>query len=207
MPIHLPFSLAEHSRIVVASGNAGKVREIRAILAEHTRAEVASPAAATVVYPDEGDDYEVNAIGKAEAVAAQLAVVALGDDSGLEVDALGGRPGAKSARYGGPGLGDRGRVELLLRELQDTPAAKRTARFVCQVALAFPDGRCFVAFGECRGRILETPRGQSGFGYDPVFEPLGLSRALAELGEGEKNRVSHRAGALRSLFEGGARVR
>lgn len=205
MQVVSPETLGEGDRIVIATSNPGKVREIRQILAAHTPAEVAPVGADAVSFPAEGDDYEANAIGKALAVSEQLGAVAIGDDSGLEVSALGGAPGVRSARYGGAGLDDRGRVDRLLRELEGVGASDRTARFVCHVALAFPGGACFVAFGECRGEILTAPRGESGFGYDPVFLVRGGDRTMAELPAPEKNRVSHRAEALRALFGGGAR--
>jgi XTP/dITP diphosphohydrolase len=192
--------LAADARIVVATSNAGKVREIRAILAQYTPALVVPVDASSVTLPDEGDDYQTNAIGKARAVAEQLHVIAIGDDSGLEVDALEGRPGVHSARYGGPDLDARGRVDLLLRELRGVPAGSRTARFVCHAALATPSGACVVARGECHGVILEAVRGERGFGYDPVFQLTGRRETMAELTEGEKNRASHRAAALGSLF-------
>jgi len=192
------------TRIVVATSNPGKVREIREILSQYTRALVVPVDAGRVSFPAEGDDYQVNAIGKARAVAAQLGAISIGDDSGLEVDALDGRPGVHSARYGGEGLDDAGRVDLLLRELSGVPIGSRTARFVCHAALATPRGDCIVARGVCRGVILEAARGAGGFGYDPVFQLAGRRETMAELTAAEKNRASHRADALRLLFSGDA---
>lgn len=205
MPIDSPRSLDESSRIAIATQNDGKVVEIRQILAGYTSAQIVSLEGQAVVYPEEGDDYQANAIGKARAVAEQLGIAAIGDDSGIEVRALGNRPGVRSARYGGAGLDDRGRVALLLRELAEAKTENREARFVCHVALALPDGSCFVASGECRGAILREPRGESGFGYDPVFQADGETQAMAALPEEEKNRLSHRGNALRALFGGNAR--
>ncbi len=132
---------------------------------------------------------------------ARAGLPALADDSGLEVDALSGAPGPRSARYGGPGLDDAGRVALLLRELDGVPAGRRGARFVCVAALATPDGECRTARGVCEGRILGAPRGSGGFGYDPVFAPEGGQRSMAELREDEKNALSHRGRAIAALLE------
>lgn len=183
-------------RFVLASGNAGKRREIEAILADD---EILSLAAfPDVVLPDEGDDYVENACAKARAVAEATGLASLADDSGLEVDALGGRPGVHSARYGGPGLDDRGRIECLLRELAELPDP-RTARFVCIAACVLPDGRTWTARGVCEGRIVREARGERGFGYDPIFVPEGFVRTCAELEPGEKDRISHRGLAFRAL--------
>jgi XTP/dITP diphosphohydrolase len=120
----------------------------------------------------------------------------LADDSGLEVAALGGAPGLRSARFGGPGLDDTGRVRLLLDTLHSVPAAERGARFRCVIALVEPDGREQLAEGTVDGFIAEAPRGSGGFGYDPVFFYPPLGRTLAELTEEERARVSHRARAV-----------
>ncbi len=185
------------ARLVVATGNAGKLREIRALLAQ-LDLEV-QPLDPSVTLPEEGDDYAANALAKARASAEQLGLPALADDSGLEVDALGGAPGARSARYGGPGLDDRGRVAHLLEALAGTPRRERTARFVCHAALVEPGGAAHAAVGTCAGRILEAPRGAGGFGYDPVFWVESHGAAMAELPDSEKNRISHRARALAGL--------
>jgi XTP/dITP diphosphohydrolase len=150
--------------------------------------------------PPEGGDYAENAAAKARAAALASGLPALADDSGIEVAALGGAPGPRSARYGGEGLDDAGRVRLLLDELHALgPLASRAARFVCCAALALPSGELHAARGECAGRILGAPRGASGFGYDPVFAPERDARSMAELSEAEKNRISHRARALAAL--------
>jgi len=150
--------------------------------------------------PPEGDDYAANAVAKARAVVLATGLPALGDDSGLEVDALGGRPGVHSARYGGPGRDDAARVALLLHELESVQQAQRNARFVCVVALVTPDGDSVTARGSCEGRILAAPRGEGGFGYDPVFAPEGRDVSLAELPADEKNRLSHRGRAVTALL-------
>jgi XTP/dITP diphosphohydrolase len=184
---------------VVATQNPGKLREIRAILTG-TRIALRSLADfPDVVLPDEGDDYTANAVAKARAVAEATGRAALGDDSGLEVDALDGRPGVRSARYGGPGLDDVGRASRLLLELDACGDVARTARFVCVAALASPDGAVETARGVCAGTILREPSGHGGFGYDPIFQPAGERAAMAELPEQRKNQLSHRAAAIAAL--------
>ncbi len=186
-------------RLVVGSSNPGKVREISALLAGLPVRVCALSECGPVELPEEGDDYAANAAAKARAVAAQTGSLAVADDSGLEVDALGGRPGPRSARYGGPDLDDAGRVARLLEEIGDRPEAERGARFVCHASLATPDGRVETAVGVCSGRILAAPRGEGGFGYDPVFVPEGYACSMAELSADEKDRISHRGRALERL--------
>ena len=196
---------ARPDRVVIATSNPGKVREIAAILREHPLRLIALDELQPVSFPEEGSEYAANAIAKARAAALQLGELALADDSGLEVDALEGQLGPHSARYGGPALDDRGRVELLLRSLRGVPASHRGAEFVCVAALATPEGEVLSARGECRGEILEAARGTAGFGYDPIFRVAGHLQTLAELRPDEKNRISHRARALHALFEAWAR--
>jgi XTP/dITP diphosphohydrolase len=188
-------------RIVVATNNPGKVREFAEILAsrDFTLCDLADLP--SVHFPAEGSNYAENAIAKARTAAEQLGEIALADDSGLEVEGLGGKPGPLSARFGGSPLDDAGRVAYLLAELAKDPTASRRARFVCYAALATPRGQVESAFGECAGTILETPRGASGFGYDPVFQLQGMSETMAELPAARKNDISHRARALRALFD------
>lgn len=193
-PVPLPIG-----ELVFATSNPGKLREFHAILGELPVAFSALDAFPEVQLPEEGEDYEENAVVKARAVADQTGRPALADDSGLEVSALGGAPGPLSARFGGADLDDAGRVEKLLTSLAASGSEDRSARFICLVALAFPGGEVITARGECAGRILDAPRGRSGFGYDPVFEVEGDVRSMAELSADEKNRISHRARALRSL--------
>jgi XTP/dITP diphosphohydrolase len=193
---------------IVATQNAGKLAEMRALLADLPLSLRSLADVPDVVLPAEGGDYAANALAKARAVALATGLPALGDDSGLEVDALGGGPGVRSARYGGPGLSDAERVGLLLRDLAGVPATKRAARFVCVVALSTPEGVTMTARGVCAGHILEAPRGEAGFGFDPVFAPQGLEQSMAELCAREKNALSHRARAvatLRSKLAGPAR--
>jgi XTP/dITP diphosphohydrolase len=183
-------------RVVLATRNAGKAREVASILAElDLRIE---PLAADVMLPEEGDSYEANAIAKALAAARATGCVALGDDSGLEVDALGGAPGPLSARYGGAGLDDAARSAALLAALEAVPDAERGARFVCVAAVATPRGDVATARGVCEGRLLRAARGEGGFGYDPIFA-VGDS-TMAELPAAEKDALSHRGRAFRALL-------
>lgn len=186
-------------KLIVATGNAGKLREFIEILdlAEGVLGTLADVP--EVVLPEEGADYLPNARAKARAVADQAGLPAIADDSGLEVDALGGAPGPLSARYGGPGLDDAGRVAHLLAEIAARGDAPRGARFVCIAALAVPGHETRTATGVCEGEILPAPAGGGGFGYDPVFRPGGFDVSMAELPGDEKNRISHRGRALEAL--------
>jgi XTP/dITP diphosphohydrolase len=186
-------------RVVLASGNPGKLREVRALLGSPELEIVGLDAIGPLELPEEGDDYEANAVAKARAAAVASGLPALGDDSGLEVDALGGAPGPRSARYGGAGLDDAGRTRALLAALAGVPAERRGARFVCVAALALPEGGTLTARGECPGRIAAAPRGAAGFGYDPVFEIAPGGPTMAELPAAEKERISHRGRAFRAL--------
>jgi XTP/dITP diphosphohydrolase len=187
------------ARLVVATGNPGKLREIRAMLGDLPVKLLGLRDLPDVVMPEEGDDYRSNAILKARHVAGASGCVAVADDSGLEVDGLGGRPGPHSARYGGPGLDDAGRVRHLLAELAGMQGEQRNARFVCWAAVARPSGEVETALGICSGRILLAPVGDGGFGYDPVFFSNGEQRAMATVPEARKNEISHRALAFRAL--------
>ena len=183
-------------KLVVATGNAHKTREIARILG---RFEVSSLVNhPPVEFPAEGGDYFDNARVKAIVAARAIGTACVADDSGLEVAALGGAPGAYSARYGGAGLDDRGRLEALLTALQSFPTP-REARFFCAAAVALPDGRCQVAEGVCEGQILMQAKGDGGFGYDPIFLPGGQVRVMAELADVEKDGLSHRGRAFRAL--------
>ena len=147
--------------------------------------------------PEEtGQTYAENALVKARTAACLTGALALGDDSGLEVDALGGAPGLHTARFGGPGLTDRARWELLLERLRDVPPARRTARFRCVIALADPARGEQVVEGVVEGVIAAAPRGSGGFGYDPVFFYPPLGRTFGEISDEDKQRVSHRGKAL-----------
>lgn len=188
-----------YPEVVIATSNPGKLLEIRAILGDVPASLRSLGAFPDVLLPDEGDDYEENAVAKARACARDAGRLALADDSGLEVTGLDGRPGPHSARYGGADLDDAGRRAALLAEMAPLEGEARRARFVCVVALASADGQVITARGECAGRILEAPRGSGGFGYDPVFAPEGGDRSMAELPPARKNRISHRALAFLEL--------
>lgn len=188
--------MSERPRLVVASGNPGKCREIGEILDSF---EVLSLAEFPAIdFPEEGGDYFENARVKAATAAAVVGLPCVADDSGLEVAALDGAPGAYSARYGGEGLDDRGRVAVLLDALSGVPVP-RAARFFCAAACVWPDGRTETAQGVCEGEILTEIRGKGGFGYDPVFRPRGEVRSMAELTREEKAALSHRGRAFRAL--------
>jgi XTP/dITP diphosphohydrolase len=189
-------------RLLLASSNAGKAREITLLLG-NSGWRVVTPAEAglgPVEVIELGRSYLENATQKAVAYCEASGMPSLADDSGLEVDALDGRPGVLSARYGGPSVRtDAERTTLLLRELDGVPAARRTARFRAVVALALPGDRVITREGVLEGRIAVAPRGDSGFGYDPVFE-LADGRTVAESGD-LKQLVSHRAVAIRAMMD------
>ena len=186
-------------RYILASNNKGKLREMKAILAE-TGAEVVSQSEAGADFEAEetGETFEENALIKARAACEALHEPAIADDSGLCVDALGGAPGVYSARYGGCKT-DPERVALLLKNLGGEK--NRSARFVSCIACVFPNGDVLTARGECPGTITTVPRGDGGFGYDPVFELPGTGKTMSELTEEEKNAVSHRGRALKQFQE------
>ena len=186
-------------RYILASNNKGKLREMKAILAE-TGAEVVSQSEAGANFEAEetGETFEENALIKARAACEALHEPAIADDSGLCVDALGGAPGVYSARYGGCKT-DPERVALLLKNLG--VEKNRSARFVSCIACVFPNGDVLTARGECPGTITTVPRGDGGFGYDPVFELPGTGKTMSELTEEEKNAVSHRGRALKQFQE------
>lgn len=187
-------------KLVLATRNRHKLVEIRDIFG-HAGVELVSvsdfPGLQDV--EEDGDTFEANARKKAVAVATAAGVWAMADDSGLEVDALGGAPGVRSARYAGEPVDYAANNRKLLQELQG--AAERRARFRCVIALASPDGACRTVQGSCEGTIAEAGRGEQGFGYDPLFVPDGYARTFAEMDAGEKNRISHRSVALKRAWE------
>jgi XTP/dITP diphosphohydrolase len=188
-------------KIVLATGNAGKLREFGAVLAE-LNLEIVPQSAFGVPEADEtGLTFVENALLKARNAALYTGLPALADDSGLAVDALGGAPGIYSARYAGAGAGDRANIDKLLAELAGVPAERRTARFVCALALLHhpADPTPLICQGRWEGAILAEPRGGGGFGYDPVFWVPGERRTAAELEPATKNRLSHRGQALAEL--------
>jgi XTP/dITP diphosphohydrolase len=185
--------------VAIATRNPGKVKEILEICANWPVRWVTFVDAAMPAVEETGDGYLENARLKAHAIAGALGMPALADDSGIEVDALDGEPGAHSARFAGPDAGDEANLRMLLERVRDTHPERRTARYRCVAVCAWPDGRDVWAEGTCEGRLILDPRGTGGFGYDPAFVPTGLDRTMAELAPLEKNAVSHRGGAFREL--------
>ena len=186
-------------RLLLATNNKSKVREYRVLL-EGIPCDIVAPAdlGITQSVEESGETLEQNAVLKAQAYAAISNMTALADDSGLEVDALGGEPGVLSARYAGEGASDRERINYLLVKLNDVPWDQRGARFRCVIAVASPEGEVTLCQGECPGIIAFEPKGTGGFGYDPVFYLPQLDKTMAELSMQEKNEVSHRGKAARA---------
>jgi len=198
-------------RLLIASANRGKVAEYRSLL-QGVECDLVSLRDVGISgdVEETGTTYAENARIKAVTCAAQSGLVTLADDSGLEVDALGGEPGIYSARYAGDGATDAERVAFLLRKLEGVPAERRGARFVCVIAVSTPEGDVTYCRGECPGMIVTTPRGTSGFGYDPAFLLPDCGLTMAELPPGEKDRVSHRGraavlarGVIREFIDAG----
>ena len=194
--------MAFPARIAIASRNAHKLREIGRICADWP-VEWLTVENHEGPWPDveeTGSTYLENALLKARAGAAVLGEPALADDSGIEVDALGGRPGPRSARFAGEDATDQHNLDELIRALKGVPGSGRTARYRCLAVLAFPDGRELHAEGICEGTLVPKPRGTRGFGYDPIFVPDGETQTVAELGNAWKREHSHRARAARALL-------
>jgi XTP/dITP diphosphohydrolase len=190
------------AKLLLATNNEGKMREYKSMLRDLPFELVSLAELGIKTEVDEiGGSLEENARLKATAFARESRLLTLADDSGLEVDALGGEPGRLSARYAGEGASDRDRVNYLLSRLKDVPEEKRSARFRCVIAIAQPDGKVELCQGECEGVITLEPRGKEGFGYDPIFYLPGLGKTMAELTLEEKNRVSHRGRAAREASE------
>lgn len=190
-------------RVLIATQNAGKVREFRRLLLGISADIVGLEQYDHVAAPDEdGATFLENALIKARYYSQRFNEIALADDSGLVVDALGGAPGIHSARYGGDGLTDQDRLELLLKNLKDVPAVDRTARFECAVVVVDPENREDIlhAVGTVEGNIILEPRGENGFGYDPVFVPAGETRTTAEMSADEKDALSHRGRAIEAIL-------
>jgi len=189
--------------LLIATTNRGKLEELRELLGglPFELCDLGHfPAIKSVA--ETGSTFADNAVLKARGYALQTGLITVADDSGLEVDALGGAPGVRSARYAGDGAADGERVQKLLLELAKTESSDRSARFVCIVAVAHLSGAVLnVSTGVCAGKIAEAPRGQSGFGYDPVFIPEGFERTFAELDPQTKNAISHRGQALKKASE------
>ena len=186
-------------RLVIASHNAGKVREISALL-HPLGLEAVSAGELNLPEPEETEaSFAGNAILKASAAAVASGLPALADDSGLEVTALGGAPGVLSARWAGPNKDFSAAMARVWRELQAVGTADFSARFVCVLALAMPEGEVEAFAGEARGRIVWPPRGELGFGYDPIFVPEGHERSFGEIAPAEKLPLTHRAKAFAKL--------
>ncbi|WP_144547853.1 XTP/dITP diphosphatase [Bacillus sp. X1(2014)] len=186
--------------VIIATKNPGKAKEF-----EHIFSSRGITVRTLLDYPEisdveeTGTTFEENATLKAEAVSKALGKMVIGDDSGLIVDALEGRPGIYSARYAGEPKNDQNNTDKVLSELEGIPEEKRTARFYCALAVAVPGKETKTVSGTCEGRILEERRGTNGFGYDPVFYVPEKGLAMAELSSEEKNKISHRANALKKL--------
>lgn len=188
-------------QLAIASRNAHKLRELGRICADW-------PVRWLTVdhhegpWPDveeTGDTYLENALLKARAVATALGVPAIADDSGIEVDALGGKPGPRSARFAGEDATDEQNLQALMRAVAGVPAGGRSARYHCVAAISWPQGRELHADGVCEGVLVAKRRGAGGFGYDPIFVPVGWDATLAELTDEQKDRISHRGRAFRAL--------
>lgn len=188
------------NNVIIATKNKGKASEFEKLFLPH-----GFKVTTLLDYPElddveeTGTTFEENAILKAETIANALGARVIADDSGLEVDALDGRPGVYSARYAGLEKNDEANIDKVLEELQDVPESDRTARFCCALAMAEPGQETITVFGTCEGRILHERRGSNGFGYDPIFFAIQEGKAMAELSSNEKNKISHRAMAIRQL--------
>jgi XTP/dITP diphosphohydrolase len=186
--------------LVVATRNRGKLKEIQALLSgivENVRCAADFPDLADII--EDGDTFQANALKKAREAMLHTGLPALADDSGLVVDVLDGRPGVYSARFAGEGAGDAANNVRLLEELAAVPPGQRQAAFVCQLAFVTPQGEEQFFDGRIGGSILTAPRGEGGFGYDPLFLVDGYERTMAELGVSEKNAISHRGQALQEF--------
>jgi XTP/dITP diphosphohydrolase len=192
----------KNKRLVLATFNEGKVKELQIMLSS-LPLEIVSLRSYSFLAPVEetGSTFEENAALKAEAYSQATGEMVLADDSGLEVDYLGGRPGVYSARFAGEGATDEKNNALLLQMMEQAAPAEREARFVCSIALAAPGEKTYVFEGTCRGSIVTTPRGEGGFGYDPLFLSLEEGKTFAEMDLEAKGRVSHRGRALQRVKE------
>ncbi|MEO0082769.1 MAG: XTP/dITP diphosphatase [candidate division WOR-3 bacterium] len=190
-------------KLILASKNRHKILEIKSILKDFNWEIIAlSDLAPDFTITEDGKTFEENAIKKAESVMSKFGLITLGEDTGLEVDILNSRPGIFSARYAGENASYEQNVKKLLAELKNVPLEKRTARFICVCAVAFPrqfNRKTEVFQGICEGHIIDEVRGKTGFGYDPIFVPNGCDKTFAEMSAEEKNRISHRAKALEKV--------
>lgn len=190
-------------KVVLASKNKHKLEEISKITEKFDMELVLeSELGVDIDVEETGSTFEENSFLKAEAVMKATGLPALADDSGIAVDALNGEPGIYSARYGfDESLDDRGRLNLLLKNTENVPDDKRQAKFVCVITLVTPQGQTIQARGEVHGMLLRAPAGENGFGYDPIFYYPPFGKSLAQVSPEEKNRVSHRANALKIFYE------
>ncbi len=189
-------------KLFLATNNQAKVREYRTLL-QNLPYQLVTPAEEGVIsiVNEVGESLEENARLKARAGTARSQLVTLADDSGLEVDALGGEPGRLSARYAGEGASDSEKINYLLSRLKDVPWEKRSACFRCVIAIATPEGELELCSGKCGGVITFESRGEQGFGYDPIFYLPELGKTMAELPLATKNQVSHRGQAARKVYQ------
>lgn len=183
-------------KLIFATTNPGKLEELTAMVGDTLEVVSAADFPQVAEVAEDQPTFELNAAKKALAYARATGLCALADDSGLCVDLLAGRPGVQSARYAPT---DEKRIHRLLNELDGVPPEKRTARFQCALCLAWPNGRLMTVMGTCDGRIALAPRGENGFGYDPVFQVNGETRTMAEMSKGEKAAVSHRGRAFAQM--------
>ncbi len=189
-------------KLLIATRNPGKVAEYAEILSDlGYRLVSLKDVGITSEVAETGNTYAENALLKARRYATASGLITLADDSGLEVDALAGAPGVYSARYAGPEASDEERYRKLLAQLEGVPDSQRTARFRCVIAIVWPDGREVVVEGTCEGCIAHQPRGNYGFGYDPIFYLPKLGKTMAEIPPKVKNQISHRAQAARRARE------
>lgn len=186
-------------KIIAATKNKNKLREFGEILKDF-KIVSQEEAGVDIDVEETGATFEENSLLKAKAIFEATGITAIADDSGLCVDALDGEPGVYSARYGGEGYDDEGRVQLLLKNMKEIPDEKRTARFVCAITMVGKDG-VITARGECEGKIDYSPKGENGFGYDPVFFVEKYGKTMAEISPEEKNSISHRGKALKIFAE------
>lgn len=192
-------------KLIIATKNEGKAIEFK-----HFFREMAIDIRSLLEYPDPNDKLEIEEIGttftenatlKAEAIAKIFHTAVLADDSGLVIDALDGRPGVYSARYAGAIKSDQANMQKVLAELSEVPLENRTARFVCVLAIAIPNEETIVKTGYCEGEIAFSKKGENGFGYDPIFIPVGFMKTMAQLSANEKSEISHRSQAMKHIAE------
>lgn len=187
--------------IIIATKNPGKVKEFTTLLTPmgfHVKSLLDFPKSIDV--EETGTTFEENALLKAEAISKEYDQITIADDSGLIVDYLGGKPGIFSARYAGPARDDQANMFKVLNELADVPNQEdRSARFICALALSIPGQKTKTVIGTCEGYIAQNPEGENGFGYDPIFIVKDKREIMANLSKEEKNRISHRASALKKL--------